>query len=95
MSTKGWQRFYKDFLILVRWRNAEPIPGYSFKLGWRFEIWSPLETGKCKRKKVYALSQPCPSRAIALIVAQGIVDKIVVQPPKTRETAASDILKTC
>jgi hypothetical protein len=88
MSKKGRHYFYHDFDIHVRWLNPEPVPGYGIELGWRFEIWSPKVTGH-RRKKVYSLSEAYSNRAIAIVIAQGEVDKIIstrarpVQVPDT------------
>ena len=88
MSNKGRHYFYHDFDIHVRWLNPEPVPGYGIELGWRFEIWSPKVTGH-RRKKVHSLSEAYSNRAIAIVIAQGEVDKIIstrvrlVQVPDT------------
>ena len=88
MSKKGRHCFYQDFDIHVQWLNPEPVPGYGIELGWRFEIWSPKVTGH-RRKKVHSLSEAYSNRAIAIVIAQGKVDKIIftrtqaVQVPDT------------
>jgi len=86
MSRKGRHCFYEDFHIHVRWLNPEPVPGYGIELGWRFEIWSPKVAGY-RRKKVHSLSEAYSNRAIAEVIAQAYVDKIIftqaVQVPDT------------
>jgi len=76
MSNKGRHHFYQGFDIHVRWLNPEPVPGYGIELGWRYEIWSPKVTGH-RRKKVRSLSEPYSNRAIAIVIAQVDVDKII------------------
>jgi hypothetical protein len=88
MSKKGRHHFYHDFDIYVRWLNPEPVPGYGVELGWRFEIWSPKVIGH-RRKKVHSLSEAYSSPAIAIVIAQTEIDRIIstqaraVQVPDT------------
>jgi len=76
MSKKGRHYFYQDFDIYVRWLNPEPVLGWGVELGWRFEIWSPKVTGH-RRKKVYSLSEAYSNSAIAVVIAQTEIDRII------------------
>jgi hypothetical protein len=88
MSKKGRHYFYQDFDIHVRWLNPEPVSGWGVELGWRFEIWSPKVTGH-RRKKVHSLSEAYLSPAVAAVIAETEIDKIIstragaVQVPDT------------
>jgi hypothetical protein len=88
MSNKGRHYFYQGFDIHVRWLNPEPVPGWGIELGWRYEIWSPKVTGR-RRKKVRSLSEAYLNPAVAAVIAEVDVDKIIstqtqaVQVPNT------------
>jgi hypothetical protein len=85
---RGRHYFYQDFDIHVRWLNPEPVPGYGIELGWRFEIWSPKVIGH-RRKKIHSLSEAYLSPAVAAVIAQTEIDRIIsartqaVQVPNT------------
>ncbi|MEG5045985.1 hypothetical protein [Microcoleus sp. B4-C1] len=76
---KRWHRFYRDFHIILVWKNTKPVPGHGFS------IWSPLDPcpGKSEygRVMVHNSSQPFGSRESALLAAQGIVDKMISLSP--------------
>jgi hypothetical protein len=76
MSNKGRHCFYQGFDIHVRWLNPEPVPGWGVELGWRFEIWSPKVIGY-RRKKIHSLSEAYLSPAIAIVIAQTEIDRII------------------
>jgi hypothetical protein len=87
-NRRGRHYFYQDFDIHVRWLNPEPVPGYGIELGWRFEIWSPKVIGH-RRKKIHSLSEAYLSPAVAAVIAQTEIDRIIsartqaVQVPNT------------
>jgi hypothetical protein len=84
MSKRGCHYFYHGFDIHVRWLNPEPVlgwgtkllPGWEIEEGWRYEIWSPKVSGR-RRKKVHSLSKPYFNPAIAAVMAQADVDRII------------------
>ncbi len=75
-NRRGRHYFYQDFDIHVRWLNPEPVPGYGIELGWRFEIWSPKVIGH-RRKKIHSLSEAYLSPAVAAVIAQTEIDRII------------------
>lgn len=76
MSNRGRHHFYLGFDIHVRYLNPEQVPGWNVELGYRFEIWSPKVIGH-RRKKVHTLSEAYLNPAVAIVVTQAKVDKIV------------------